>query len=159
MSMARWADRRNVPLHHHVHTYLPPLINWPKRAADFSLKCSASFTSVLALVLDCDVLLLFCRTLTQILYYTIVLSVAGMSGNPFLNFLLQALIELPGFLVGRAVCDRLGRRWSQAGAFVLTGCLQLACLVITVREYRLPYRDCYSTQTTRWFPRGMRGMW
>jgi hypothetical protein len=96
------------------------------------------------MVLDCDVLLLFCRTLTQILYYTIVLSVAGMSGNPFLNFLLQALIELPGFLVGRAVCDRLGRRWSQAGAFVLTGCLQLACLVITVREYRLPYRDCYS---------------
>jgi hypothetical protein len=80
---------------------------------------------------------LFFRTLTQILYYTIVLSVAGMSGNPFLNFLLQALIELPGFLIGRAVCDRLGRRWSQAGAFVLTGCFQVACLVILVCEYRL----------------------
>ncbi|XP_021937633.1 carcinine transporter-like isoform X2 [Zootermopsis nevadensis] len=76
-------------------------------------------------------------TLTQILYYTIVLSVAGMSGNPFLNFLLQSLIELPGFLIGRALCDRLGRRWSQAGAFVFAGCFQVACLITVVHEHLL----------------------
>lgn len=77
------------------------------------------------------------RTLTQILYYTVVLSVAGMSGNPFLNFLLQALIELPGFLIGRALCDRLGRRWSQAMAFILGALFQLACVFIVLhREYR-----------------------
>jgi hypothetical protein len=70
----------------------------------------------------------FSRTLTQILYYTVVLSVAGMSGNPFVNFLLQALIELPGFLIGRALCDRLGRRWSQALAFVSGSFFQVACI-------------------------------
>jgi len=82
------------------------------------------------------IVILFFRTLTQILYYTIILSVAGMSGNPFLNFLLQSLIELPGFLIGRAVCDRLGRRWSQAGAFMLAAVFQLACLFTVMREWQ-----------------------
>lgn len=85
----------------------------------------------------------FFRTLTQILYYTIVLSVATMSGNPFLNFFLQALIELPGFLTGRAVCDRLGRRWSQAGAFLFAALFQVACLLTVVREYN--YVSCLLT--------------
>lgn len=72
-------------------------------------------------------------TLTQILYYTIVLNVAGMSGNPFLNFFLQALVELPGYLIGRALCDRLGRRWSQACAFLVASIFQIACLFAVVR--------------------------
>lgn len=76
-------------------------------------------------------------TLTQILYYTVVLSVAGMSGNPFVNFLLQALIELPGFLIGRALCDRLGRRWSQAMAFLLGALFQLACLFTVLHQEHL----------------------
>jgi hypothetical protein len=60
-----------------------------------------------------------------------------MSGNPFVNFLLQALIELPGFLIARALCDRLGRRWSQAMAFVFGALFQLACIFTVLhREYR-----------------------
>jgi hypothetical protein len=91
-------------------------------------------------------LFVFFRTLTQILYYTVVLSVAGMSGNPFLNFLLQALIELPGFLIGRALCDRLGRRWSQAAAFLLGALFQLACLFTVLHRECRYVNSCSSQQ-------------
>jgi hypothetical protein len=57
-----------------------------------------------------------------------------MSGNPFLNMFLQALVEIPGFLVGRWVCDRFGRRWSQAGAYSAAAVLQIGCLVTAVRK-------------------------
>ncbi|XP_021937634.1 solute carrier family 22 member 24-like isoform X3 [Zootermopsis nevadensis] len=106
-----------------------PMVAW---ATGGEWKLFMVLTSV-----PCAAVFLAFRTLTQILYYTIVLSVAGMSGNPFLNFLLQSLIELPGFLIGRALCDRLGRRWSQAGAFVFAGCFQVACLITVVHEHLL----------------------
>jgi len=69
------------------------------------------------------------------MYYTIFLSVSGLSGNPFLNFALQALVQLPAFPIGNVLCERLGRRWSQIGSSLLTGIFLLACLVTVVREY------------------------
>ncbi|PSN43699.1 Solute carrier family 22 member 1 [Blattella germanica] len=64
-----------------------------------------------------------------------VLNVAGMSGNPFLNFFLQAIVELPGFLIGRFACDRIGRRWSEATAFLIAAIFQVACIFV------VPYQN------------------
>jgi hypothetical protein len=58
-----------------------------------------------------------------------------MSGNPFLNMFLQALVEIPGFLLGRYVCNRFGRRWSQAGAYSFAALFQIGCLIAVARKY------------------------
>ncbi|XP_067015458.2 organic cation/carnitine transporter 2 isoform X2 [Anabrus simplex] len=51
-------------------------------------------------------------------YYTLMLNVSYLSGNPFLNFFWQSMVELPGNIVGKTLSDRYGRRWTQAGTFV-----------------------------------------
>jgi hypothetical protein len=58
-----------------------------------------------------------------------------MSGNPFLNIFLQAFVEFPGFFVGMILCDRFGRRWSQASAHLIAMMMQLACLITVLRKY------------------------
>jgi hypothetical protein len=64
-----------------------------------------------------------------------ILNIASMSGNPFLNMFLQAFVEIPGFFVGSILCDRFGRRWSQAAAYLIAVMIQLACLITVMREY------------------------
>lgn len=34
-------------------------------------------------------------------YFTLVLISTGMGGNPFLNFLLQSVVEIPAYILGR----------------------------------------------------------
>lgn len=64
-----------------------------------------------------------------------ILNIASMSGNPFLNMFLQALVEIPGFFVGMILCDRFGRRWSQSAAYLIAMMIQLACLITVLRKY------------------------
>jgi len=77
----------------------------------------------------------FRRTLAQLLNFTMILNIASMSGNPFINMFLQAFVEIPGFCVGRILCDRFGRRWSQAAAYLIGMMIQLACLITVIRKY------------------------
>ncbi|KAK7872792.1 hypothetical protein R5R35_011917 [Gryllus longicercus] len=60
-----------------------------------------------------------CRMIGVLTYYTMVLNVSNMSGNPFLNFLYQSLVELPGFVLGRYLGDRLGRRWTATAVLLV----------------------------------------
>jgi OCT family organic cation transporter-like MFS transporter 4/5 len=48
-----------------------------------------------------------------------------MGGNPFLSFLYQSAIELPAFIFGRYIGDKIGRRFSNALAFLG---MSLACI-------------------------------
>jgi len=41
-----------------------------------------------------------------------------MAGNPFMNYFWQALVELPGYVVGRALSNKIGRRWTHTGSHV-----------------------------------------
>ncbi|XP_069687257.1 carcinine transporter-like [Periplaneta americana] len=82
------------------------------------------------------VLMCSCLALVLVMNFTIILCVASMSGNPFLNMFLQSLVEFPGFLAGRFICDRFGRRWSQAGAYCVAAVLLFIC-TLTVAEQHL----------------------
>ncbi|XP_049771793.1 carcinine transporter-like [Schistocerca cancellata] len=62
------------------------------------------------------VMISLCRISGFLTFYVLVLNVSNMSGNPYLNFLYQALVEVPGFVMGRYLGDWLGRRWTQAGS-------------------------------------------
>lgn len=45
-------------------------------------------------------LLLTNRVIVSISYFTLVLYIAQMGGNPFLNFLFQSAVEGPAFILG-----------------------------------------------------------
>ena len=50
-----------------------------------------------------------------------------MGGNPFLSFLYQSIIELPAYIIGRAMGDKIGRRLTNFVSFLA---VFLACFPI-----------------------------
>ncbi|GLH06711.1 Uncharacterized protein GBIM_12174 [Gryllus bimaculatus] len=87
------------------------------------------------------VLISYSWFINSVTYYTLMLHVNSLSGNPFLNYLWQSLVELPGYIIGQWACDRYGRRWSQAVCFLLLTFAYLG-LVGTVANVE------YSLETT-----------
>nr|CAD7269703.1 unnamed protein product [Timema shepardi] len=72
-------------------------------------------------------LIMMCWLINMLSYYTLTLNVTNMSGNPFLNFFWQALVELPGYTLGKVFSDRFGRRWTQSIGFIV---IVLSCTVL-----------------------------
>nr|CAD7406603.1 unnamed protein product [Timema cristinae] len=58
------------------------------------------------------------RSLGNLVYFTLMLNVNTMSGNPFMNFFWQSLVELFGFILGKYFSEKLGRRWTHILAFM-----------------------------------------
>lgn len=78
------------------------------------------------------------RVVNSMTYYTLMLNVSNMAGNPFMNFFWQSLVELPGYVVGKYLSDRYGRRWTQAVLFLF---LVLAVIIVTfVVGRKYPHR-------------------
>nr|CAD7200915.1 unnamed protein product [Timema douglasi] len=57
-------------------------------------------------------------SLGNLVYFTLMLNVNTMSGNPFMNFFWQSLVELLGFILGKYFSEKLGRRWTHVIAFM-----------------------------------------
>lgn len=74
------------------------------------------------------------RTVSGLCYYVITLNVTNMSGNPFMNFFWQSLVELPGYILGKVLSDRIGRRWTQTGAYASGAVFCSATLVVQTRK-------------------------
>lgn len=72
-------------------------------------------------------LIVYLWVVNSMTYYTLMLNVSNMEGNPFMNFFWQSLVELPGYVVGKYLSDRFGRRWTQAILFLA---LILAVIVV-----------------------------
>ncbi|XP_044742619.1 solute carrier family 22 member 5-like [Chrysoperla carnea] len=64
--------------------------------------------------------LCICWSATLMCYQIFIYNVTSLAGNPFLNFLFQALIELPSNLVGKLTCNYCGRRFVSLIAFMLS---------------------------------------
>lgn len=58
-------------------------------------------------------------------YYGVTMNAGNLGGSFYLNFLLMGVAELPGYLVGMFLLDRIGRRWCNAGSLLVGG---IACL-------------------------------
>jgi hypothetical protein len=76
------------------------------------------------------------RVVNSMTYYTLMLNVSNMEGNPFMNFFWQSLVELPGYVVGKFLSDRLGRRWTQFVLFLLLILAVIVVICIVGRKYR-----------------------
>ncbi|XP_047106014.1 solute carrier family 22 member 7-like [Schistocerca piceifrons] len=78
----------------------------------------ASLFSSWRLILN-TLLISTCRMVFELAYYSLLLNVTNLEGNPFMNFAWQSLAEFPGYVAGRWVADHMGRRWSQVGVSVI----------------------------------------
>lgn len=59
---------------------------------------------------------------------------SNMSGNPFLNYTLQAIVELPANVLAPWLCDRFGRRWVHTGFFLLEVPIYIALAIFAKGE-------------------------
>lgn len=75
------------------------------------------------------------------IYYGIVFGTPNLAGNPYLNFFLLALVEVPTTFIGGILPEKTGRRWTHTCfaflsgvglGFVLWGTLNpfMSCIVI-----------------------------
>ena len=60
-----------------------------------------------------------------LIYYAITVNTPQMGGNPFLNFFILSVIEIPASYLGGYLVDRYGRRWVPVLFFLLCA---LACV-------------------------------
>jgi len=75
------------------------------------------------------IMLIICWSNASITYFVLILNSTRMGGNPFLSFLYQSAIELPSFVFGRYLADKIGRRYSNAIAMFF---IFLTCIPITI---------------------------
>ena len=76
-------------------------------------------------------LIIMCWSTVSLTYFVLILNSTRMGGNPFLSFLYQSVIELPAYVIGRWVGDRIGRRLTNAFSFltISTVCIPVILLV------------------------------
>lgn len=65
------------------------------------------------------ILLLIAWITMALAYFTIMLDTPNMEGNPFLNFIIQAVVEVPGFFAGMYSADKIGRRWTGVWSYFI----------------------------------------
>ncbi|XP_053397966.1 organic cation transporter protein-like [Mercenaria mercenaria] len=70
-------------------------------------------------------ILCFDWMIVSMTYYGVTMNAGNLGGSFYLNFLLMGVAELPGYLVGIILLDRIGRRWCNAGSLLVGG---VACL-------------------------------
>lgn len=66
------------------------------------------------------VLCSFCWITCTFLFYGISLNSVSLAGNPYLDFTLTSMVEIPAYFFTYLVVDRLGRRLVQSGSFLFT---------------------------------------
>lgn len=78
-------------------------------------------------------LIIICWTNVSLTYFVLLMNSTRMGGNPFLSFAYQSMIELPAYLMGRWLGDRIGRRFTNALSFLA---MSIFCIpaVLTARE-------------------------
>lgn len=74
-------------------------------------------------------MIICCWSSAALTYMVLVMNSTRMGGNPFLNFAFQSAIELPAYVVGQWAGDRIGRRLTNASAFLMNA---LICIPIFV---------------------------
>ncbi|KAL4233212.1 hypothetical protein ACF0H5_007896 [Mactra antiquata] len=74
--------------------------------------------------------------IVSMVYYGVTMNSGNLGGSFYLNFLLMGVAELPGYLVGIAVLNRIGRRYANAGSLIVSGiaCLATMPTVLLARE-------------------------
>ncbi|XP_053953858.1 solute carrier family 22 member 4-like [Anastrepha ludens] len=72
-----------------------------------------------------------------LVYYGLSLNSVFLGGNKYYNFMLIALVEIPGFFLPCLTMDRYGRRYSLCGYMLLSGLCCLCTVFVASDQYYL----------------------
>jgi len=75
------------------------------------------------------------RVAASMSYYVLILNSSRMDGNPFLNFFWQAIVELPAYISGKILGDKIGRRYTNVLSFGLSGTVALINVFLVLGTY------------------------
>lgn len=78
------------------------------------------------------ILLVILMSSINLIFYVLTLNSMRIGGNPFLNFLYQAIVEFPSYFVGKWIIDRIGRRCTNVFCFL--GAAMLSASVINLLD-------------------------
>lgn len=82
----------------------------------------------------------FCWITCAFLFYGLTLNSVALAGNSYLDFILTSLVEIPGYVATYLLVDRIGRRPSQCGSFLLTSVACIAFIFIPTGKFmNIPY--------------------
>lgn len=68
----------------------------------------------------------FCWITNTFVYYGLALNSVAFAGDKYTNFILVAMVEIPGYCLTWLLTDRIGRKPMLSGAFLLSGIFCLA---------------------------------
>lgn len=87
-------------------------------------------------------LLVSCWCVCNITYFLLVILITQLPGNPFLNFFWQGVVELPSYVIGQYLCNRIGRRLTNCIMYISAAVFCVcACFVVQYTEYSV-YTIC-----------------
>ncbi|XP_055946456.1 carcinine transporter-like [Argiope bruennichi] len=78
----------------------------------------------------------FCWVADMFAYYGLQINVPNLGGNPFINFFILSVVEVPGLLCSWFFMEKYGRRWSSVSFLILTGS---SCLLVAIVPEGIPY--------------------
>ncbi|XP_036325811.1 organic cation transporter protein-like [Rhagoletis pomonella] len=78
-----------------------------------------------------------CWVVTVLVYYGLSLNSVLLGGSKYYNFILIALVEIPGFFIPCLTMDRYGRRYSLCGYMLLSGICCLCTVFVNSERYYL----------------------
>ncbi len=70
---------------------------------------------------DSQELVLSFRMVITMSYYGLVLNTTNLHGNPFLNFFLSAVVEVPAFIIAMLLLRYCSRRFCQSSTLLMGG--------------------------------------
>ncbi|XP_044756000.1 organic cation transporter protein isoform X2 [Coccinella septempunctata] len=71
----------------------------------------------------------------NITYYGLSWSTNNLGGNPYINFVLSGLVEIPAYAFLIVVLNRWGRKRVQCGCMIVAGMALLSSLIISADQY------------------------
>ncbi|KAL9908317.1 organic cation transporter protein isoform X1 [Glossina fuscipes] len=77
----------------------------------------------------------YCWIVNVLVYYGLSLSAVLLHGNKYNNFMLIAMIEIPGFFLPLVTMDRFGRRYTLCGYMLVCGLCCLGTIFLTSDNY------------------------
>ena len=90
-----------------------------------------------------------CRFSTNFVYYGITLNSSELYGNPFLNFFLSAISELPAYIASYYLLEKMGRVLTFSGSFLATGILLLISIFVPSGKIIIFQNNYTTTLTTQ----------
>lgn len=86
------------------------------------------------------ILIIICWTNVSLTYFVLFINATRMGGNPFASFFYQSIIELPAYIIGKTLGDKIGRRFTNAFSFLSMTIFSIPAVLLARTEHDLVFK-------------------